>query len=262
MAGKDTGKALVLLSFPAIYYLMMGKGFRTYVRYAVPLTPFLCVSAAYFVQWLAGVLKDRLKFPSVTGASAVLVLIALFPSAISIVNFSRLISERDNRLVARDWITDNVPDGASIHEHHPAYGSLFLPLSLELLEQKAADEDNEDRARYYRAMVEGRSNMGIEGYALWDHGAGSGGFSYLGEDREAGPDYIIVGTAPTLCNVDMPPSLQSTLDKSYELVKSFEAIDEADGRNRFDQRDAFYLPFAGFKSITRPGPNFHVYKKK
>jgi hypothetical protein len=29
----------------------------------------------------------------------------------------------------------------------------------------------------------------------------------------------------------------------------------------YDQQDAFYLPFDGFKGVERPGANFYIYRK-
>ena len=39
-------------------------------------------------------------------------------------------------------------------------------------------------------------------------------------------------------------------------------VDAADPRNRYDLQDEFYLPFAGFHQVDRPGPNLKVYVRR
>jgi len=52
----------------------------------------------------------------------------------------------------------------------------------------------------------------------------------------------------------------SLLRTGYQLVATLRAWRPGQAGNVYDLQDGFYLPFAGFKGIARPGPNFYVYK--
>jgi hypothetical protein len=43
-------------------------------------------------------------------------------------------------------------------------------------------------------------------------------------------------------------------------VQEFVALALSD-EHLFDQQDAFFVPFAGFRGVKRPGPNFALYKR-
>src|SRR5262249_22538543 len=45
--------AALVLAFPAAYYLLVGSGKTVFVRYMVPMVPFLCLGAAVSVDWLS-----------------------------------------------------------------------------------------------------------------------------------------------------------------------------------------------------------------
>jgi len=55
------------------------------------------------------------------------------------------------------------------------------------------------------------------------------------------------------------PALTQLARKHYQLEKSFLASDKNDPRNRYDPQDTFYVPYAGFHNIQRPGPNIEIY---
>src|SRR5262249_52508589 len=44
--------AVVILTFPVLYYATVGRGYTVFVRYITPVVPFLCVTAALAVVWM------------------------------------------------------------------------------------------------------------------------------------------------------------------------------------------------------------------
>src|SRR5262245_65868786 len=55
MAWRYPVTALLLLSFPAAYYVVAGASANVFVRYMMPVLPFLCIFAAFFVDAVADV---------------------------------------------------------------------------------------------------------------------------------------------------------------------------------------------------------------
>ena len=52
-------RALVLFLFPLLYYLLAGRGYAVFVRYMIPVAPFLCIGSALCAVWLDDFLKRR-----------------------------------------------------------------------------------------------------------------------------------------------------------------------------------------------------------
>jgi hypothetical protein len=83
--------------------------------------------------------------------------------------------------------------------------------------------------------------------------------SFDGLARDASVDFVVVAESP-LRAYGATASLERRL-AGYRRVASFEGV----GWNPemgFDLHDAFYLPLAGVRHATRPGPNLHVYARE
>jgi hypothetical protein len=73
----------------------------------------------------------------------------------------------------------------------------------------------------------------------------------------ARPDVVVVPSSP----VTGPPEfggMEPVLKSEYTLAYS-RVVVAADPRNVYDLQDEFYIPFAGFRSVERPGPNLDIY---
>ena len=55
--------------------------------------------------------------------------------------------------------------------------------------------------------------------------------------------------------------MEHVLNTDYTLEFASE-VAAPDPRNVYDLQDEFYLPFAGFQRIDRPGPNLKVYVRR
>lgn len=230
----DPRTALIFLSFPAAYYVLAGSFRLLFFRYAMPVVPFLCVTAAYLVcgasTFLASRLPIRVGHRALVQAVTALVAIAIvWPSAERIWAFNRVLEREDNRVVVARWFFEHVPTGSSVLQSGSRYGLVQFW----------------DRRFAYREW-------------RWDGGRNA--FLLDGRRTAPGdrPDWIIVQHSP------LPSATQAIvkefLKENYSLVSDFEAFSEADDLV-YDQQDAFFVPFSGFDHVVRPGPNFSVYKR-
>lgn len=223
--------AILLCAYPLAYYLAAGGGYMVYVRYMLPVVPFLCLTAAVAVMALARGLARvaRLPAPLVAAALAVVVISA---SAATVVRFDRLLRQRDSRLVAGEWVRANVPAGVTIYQAGNAYGHLQLEAT---------------RPFRYRHWT-------------WDRDANKFR-DETGRFTEGWPDWIVAHES-ALPYSHVPDRVSRELRWSYLLVHMTRAVDAREPLNVYDIQDAFFLPYGGFVQVRRPGPNVFVYRKR
>jgi hypothetical protein len=151
--------------------------------------------------------------------------VLVLPSAISLWHFDRIVSQTDNRVVIADWFRDHVPPGETVLQSGSHYGH--------------AQIDN-------RIWVPWAWDRGRQIFRVHDRPA------------EGRPDWILVQESP------LPSMTQAIVTEflrdGYELAWQFTALSTNDARV-YDLQDAFFVPFSGFDGVTRPGPNFTLYKR-
>jgi 4-amino-4-deoxy-L-arabinose transferase-like glycosyltransferase len=228
-------RLLILLdAFPVAYYLVAGDSRLVFVRYMVPIVPFLCLGAAIFVVAAADRLatKSAWRGRSLSRRWVVVALTAVVaaPSAWSVAKYDRLMARKDSRVIVADWIRANVPPGSSLWQSGSHYGHA-------------------------------QPERGLRRYVHWGYNREHGRFRVEGGWAAGLPDFIIVQES-ALPYSHVPPAVETLLRQSYELVLVERAADPQHPDNVYDKQDAFYLPYAGFRRIVRPGPNLHVWKRR
>jgi hypothetical protein len=223
-------RALIALAFPLAYYAFAGSSSTMFVRYAVPLVPFVCLTGAVLVVWAADRAPRRLPETARGAVASALTIALLIPAAASVVRSDRLLASRDNRLVAGAWLRQQAAPGATIHQSASTYGQL----------QPEAD--------------------GPRGYRYWQH-RGAWTFAEKRHVVEGLPDWLVLEESPLGVYSTTPPEIRALAEQRYDLVRVFEAVDLG-ARNVYDQQDAFYVPYAGFERVRRPGPNFKIYLRR
>mgnify|MGYP003694562777 CR=1 FL=1 len=132
-ARRDPKAALLLGSFPAAYYLVAGASANVFVRYMIPIVPFLCLFAAVAVDAisLAAARATGLR-QGLVGLALVVAIVA--PSAWSVFQFDRLLAREDSRVMAAKWVMENVPFGSSVYHHrqHVRFSSARGPRQSEI----------------------------------------------------------------------------------------------------------------------------------
>ena len=120
--------AAPLLAFPIAYYLVAGSIRSLFFRYAIPVVPFLCLTAAWLVclgvnRCLAArpapTLAERWRFAALSTAAAVAIAAR---SLGSVLQFDRILSQVDNRVVLAQWFEQHVPPGSSVLQTGSRYG--------------------------------------------------------------------------------------------------------------------------------------------
>jgi len=231
LAVRAPGVAVLLLAFPVAYYSVAGGLRNLFFRYTIPIVPFLCLTAGYLV-WQAGGLAGSL-WPGARRSRVAAITMSLFtaivigPSAINLFRFDRIVTRTDNRVVVSEWFEQHVPPGSSVLQSGSRYGLAQFSRQLS-----------------YKEWV-------------WDGGAGI--FRVGGRPASGEPEWIVLQDSPLPSTTQ--PFVTQLLAKDYVLVTTFTALTLTDGLV-YDRQDMFYVPFAGLRHVTRPGPNFALYARR
>ena len=251
---KNPRECAIFFSFPLAYYVLIGSGLSVFVRYALPLVPFLCLSAAIFAGHIIDKIYARARRPYNTFFALLILAVIAGPSLNNVIKFDYILSKKDTRLLAAEWIFENVPENSTILQSSLT-GEVFLPLFKKRLLVMLAS-GNEGPAAVKR-MTDYAGKRGARAYdqILQNEFAAKGGGS-------TPPDYMILVDHPLKIYGAPSKKIIEITQRSYSLKKSFIAIKPESRDNVFDELDAFYVPFAGFKEIERPGPNIFIYERK
>lgn len=133
-------KDLILIVYPLVLFVLVGSWKSMAARYLLPLTPFLVLLGAVFLDALLAkisVLSNKEDSPSPLRALgsrglhwAVIVLV-LFPSVVKVVKLDYLLTQKDTRTLAKEWIYENLPRGSTLALE--SYGPPVSPDDFNLL---------------------------------------------------------------------------------------------------------------------------------
>ena len=120
---------LLFLAFYCFYFVIIGRSSVKFMRYMLPLYPFLSILAAYGLE----VIRKKI------GLKIVVVLIAI--SFIWMLAFNSIYLKEHTRISATNWILENIPQGSTLAVEHwddrlPIYRSeLYAFEELQLYNQ-------------------------------------------------------------------------------------------------------------------------------
>ena len=229
--------SVLLLLFPATYYLVMGTTRHYFARYALPLIPFVALFAAeILVVILAAIGAERRKL--LVGLAVVLILSAIVQPLAYCIRHDLLLSREDTRTIAKRWIEANLPEGASIALDWQVHGP---PLSTE--ETPMPDSDS-----VYEVTLVGGSGLADRPLAWY---------------REQGFDYLIASSfLYSIPVVDEGRNagrraFYNSLEQELQLVKAFHpGQDDKEPSFIFDE---IYGPLISLWQRERPGPTIKIY---
>jgi len=234
------------------------------MRYLI--IPFFCITSGIFLIAIMNKLGTFLPYNKVKLRIVQYLVFCgmiLFPSAMNILNFDKLLSKKDNRLIAAEWVYNNIPPGSSIYQNGFSYGKVQLYPSLLSLEKEYKNErEKGGKGSILKAQIDYFLRKNIQGHEQWGYDEDSAMFTFFNENKSGLPEFIIIQESPLIGWSHISKSIERLLSTYYHLQKAFIVINISQRNNLFDQDDAFYVPFAGFRDIARPGPNFYIYKKK
>ncbi|MFX0198099.1 MAG: glycosyltransferase family 39 protein [Candidatus Hodarchaeota archaeon] len=253
---KNTRRGLILFSFPIVYYLVAGKGYTVFTRYMMPVVPFICIGAAVVVFEGVNVIGKRMRpYNSRSFLVCLFAFLTIIYPVWNIVNFDKLISKKDTRLLAAEWIKNNVQRGSIICVSY-RYGKVELPRSVEDWKkeyEKAREKGG--RGRVLEKLIEHMESRNERGYRILEYADMDG-------RKETRPDFILLEESPLYYYSKAPDSVKELIRENYEIAKSFVGINSGAKDNIYDQQNAFYVPYANFKGVKRPGPNIYIYRLK
>ena len=223
--------AAVVLSFPVVFYAAMGVSLLVYARWMVPIVPFLCLTAGMLVDRAARAI-EHMAGRARAAAVAIGVSLACIagPTLARAIAFDRLVARTDTRVLGAQWIESHCPGGAALYQTGAVYGYL-QPRPSERYTVVAFDER---RHRFRGAAI-------------------GGGL----------PDVVVVLESPLAVYSAVPDELNAILDQHYTWVETFKGTISARMTGAvYDQQDAFFVPFAGFDAVKRPGPDVHIFERR
>jgi hypothetical protein len=235
-------KALILCSFPLVYYATIGQGYGVFLRYAIPFIPYLCITAAVFTVYCINGIRKYLSPNFNKAVMLIIPFLIILPSVYNVLCFDSLLSKKDNRLIATEWINKNLPEGSSVGIFNSCYGIQLSPAVSGL-----PDKDSK--------------SSHSKGFKEYGYDCESRKFMY-GDELVDMPRYIVLEESPVKISISIDAQQKEILQKFYYLLSEFKAMNIDNSSNWFDQDDNFYIPFVGFKDIQRPGPNISIYEKK
>jgi hypothetical protein len=219
-------EAALVWSFPAFYYAISGSTHVVFARYMVPIVPFLCLAAALCVRTANEAIFRWLP----RWARGVTLLVAcalvLYPSAARVIAFDRLLARPDTRVVAAEWFGPRLAEEESVYQTGSRYGQLQL-----------------GKPRPVWLFDENRSAFFVNDDLTYEY-----------------PDWIVVQRSPIHYYSQVPAGIEEILADCYGLNETVLAATRSADRI-YDQQDAFFLPLDDFSGITRPGPDFYIYRR-
>ena len=224
--------AVLVLVFPITYYVYLGSGQTVFVRYLVPIVPFVCLTAAFFVDRAAEAVERRTRVRGAGSVAAVALACVLGAHTLrSSLLFDRLMIVEDSRVTGADWIVSHFPGGASMYQS--GYGAGHLqPQPLSRYPQYTFNEQL-DRFEINRAAA------------------------------VAPPDVIVLLESPLGPYSVVPPRVASLAADEYVQVAAFDSVPAGRAADAvYDGEDAFFTPFGGIENAIRPGPNVRIFERR
>lgn len=175
-----------------------------------------------------------------------------------------MLATSDSRLDAAEWLRQNASQTSSIYQTGLLYGQIVPDRSLrQVLEQLKSPQINGSKsliALLQSFQSDEVQSDEVDRYSQWDYDLSKGAFSFAQTPQKGLPDYIVVQENAVDLEELLEAGIAEIIQKSYVLKRSFQAMEIYNSQNRFDQQDAFYLPFYGFKNVRRPGTNLYIYQ--
>jgi hypothetical protein len=238
---------VIILTFLAVYVLVIGAGRSVFFRYADPMIPFLLLlggrALAVLVQRTARGRARRLAM------AVALVLVAVAPLAHD-VRYDLLIQQTDTRTLAFDWLAQHVPAGSRAAVPYmagPAHDQAMID---------SGEHSHGATDPYVASFLDSRLEAQ---YTIHELTRDDLQLTSLDSFRSEGISYVVVGyeTPGTGCRVDSP--LERALRAQGPPLASF-APTAGCPDSVFDPIDTYYVPLAGYGGWVRPGPYIRIYR--
>jgi hypothetical protein len=111
LAWRDKREDILLIIFPILMYLIVGRMSYKAMRHLLPMVPFLLLIAAELMSFLIQKIQQKkIQFFALVVCSAMVIL----PQASKSLQYDMALRQSDTRNLMKDWIESNVPEGSKI----------------------------------------------------------------------------------------------------------------------------------------------------
>ena len=163
LSRKKEKKMIVFLVFPVTYFLYIGNWHAKFIRYMMLLLPFIGISAAYLLSKI-----QNLSFK----LGRLLIFVIIFSSIVWGLAFFSIYLKPQTRIVASEWIYQNIPSGSRIYTEHWDDG---LPVNLpksnqgkyEIEELTIYEPDNSQKIDYFSEKLSEGNYIILSSRRLW-----------------------------------------------------------------------------------------------
>ncbi|HSO93914.1 MAG TPA: hypothetical protein VLS53_05520, partial [Candidatus Dormibacteraeota bacterium] len=227
---------------------VIGTGHSVFFRYADPMIPPLALLAGRIAaDSFRLVSAQRLRALAVTiTLSAVIV-----PASIHDLRFDTLVQQADTRTLAYEWLDQHVPSGSRVaipYKPGPAHDQA-------LVDSRAQSVGATDP--YVASFLENRLETR---YSVHDLSEEELQHSSVADLRADGVRFVVIGRRRPDLGCAQPTPLEQLLRQQARLVASFSPTGSGCPLGSlFDSIDTFYVPFAGYAGVARPGPVLRIY---
>jgi hypothetical protein len=238
---------IVILTFLAVYILLIGAGRSVFFRYADPMIPFLLLLGGRALAWL--VERTAHGRARRLALAVALALIVVAPLAHDI-RYDLLIQQTDTRTLAFDWLAVHVPAGSRAAVPYmagPAHDQAMID---------SGEHSHGATDLYVASFLDSRLETQ---YSIHELTRDDLQLTSLDSFRSQGITYVVVGyeTPGTGCRVDSP--LERALQAQGKPLASFSPTAGCPD-SVFDPIDTYYVPLAGYGGWVRPGPYIRIYR--
>lgn len=231
---------ILLLSFALPYYLFMGSQKVYFARLLLPMIPMLLIFAAVGIDALVALIVKRYALTP-SPAKILLFVIVLLASIESLSDSIRsdfVLTQKDTRTIAKEWVEANIAADAKI--------AMDWPHHTPFLSTTERPEPNSSRT--FKTLT-------IGGHGLSDHGQQyykSQGFEYL-----VASSFIYQIPLTDSEKNSQRNEFYATLDRELTLVQEFKPYQgNQEPSFIFDE---IYGPAVSLWQRERPGPTLKIY---
>lgn len=141
---KKSSKLFLFCIFPLTYFMYVGFWHTKFIRYMVPIIPFLLISSSVLL------IEIRSRFKKVGN---LLIFFVIFSSILWTIAFFSIYTRTQTRIAASEWVYHNIPNGAKILTEQwddglPIPIEQFNPTQYQITPLAMYDADNLSKIDY------------------------------------------------------------------------------------------------------------------
>ena len=233
-------KKILFLSFPLVYFFLAGITKIRQSKYLMPMIPFLCISAAFFLVLMVESWKGKRK--NKNAILFALVLLAAIPTLESVLRYNHLKTFTDARQQAIDWVDAHVsPESKMLVGNNTMWHRVGGPKTFDmdpgLTDQKLLNQTTLRKFEDYRK--DGFDYIVLDEWHL----------GLLFSEEADNPRYQEA--------IRRYKKFLEDLKKSAELVATFSPYREENVK--FDRENAF-VASRSLRKLKSHGPLIQIYK--